>query len=1132
MSRAPSNATRPPAGTWALPAAGVLLLAVGVIDRAIPAAVAGVVLSAVLAMLVVLLARSRARLLEANAALVASEERLRSVIEGSSDGYLDIDLASRVTTRSDRWWEVSGWSPGEVPLTTRAWLALVHPEDVARVGKALGALRSGAVLALDEEYRQRTRTGAWRWLRARAKVVRLDAAGRPTRLAGTLTDIDARRERDQLALDQARLHGLSGRMNEAELVFGLDERILEANDRALELYGRSREELVGHHVRDLRAPSTLAEIEGQFLAAADGGLRFTTEHLRRDGTVFPVEVSSRPFEVGNVRYVHSLVRDLTEQRRQQAELRLHGAITRSMRDAIIVTDLELRILCCEGGVAEVLGWTEEELRGTTPTQRLEAVYVDGDREAHLARLRAGQPSRVHTLLLRKDGARIDADVVVTPLPGAGGEPERLCAVIRDISAAKAVERALRASEDRFRAIFEHSLDGILLTRTDGVVLAANPAATRLFGRTEAELKALGRGAMMVPDVHLARALVERAAKGTCQADLTCLRADGTTFVGEVSSAVFAKEGALELTSMIVRDVTERRRLEEALRESEERVRSIVASMAEGVVLQSAAGAILSCNAAAERFLGLGPAQLEGRTPADLARGAVREDGSPFPEDERPTLVTLRTGRPVRNVVVGVRDPEGQLAWLSVSSEPLRLGPDAAPYAVVSTFADVTAQVEAQRRLETASAELAEASRAATAASRLKSQFLANMSHEIRTPLNGIIGLSQLALEETEPAQVLEYVDIIHRSGTVLLGLINDILDVSKIEAGRMTLEARPFDLGELLASLEQLLAGSAQARGLTLRVVRCSGEPGVVVGDALRVRQVLTNLLSNAIKFTPAGGQVELEVASGSSAEELRFTVSDTGIGMDAAQLAQLFQPFTQGDASTTRRFGGTGLGLSISRQLARLMGGELLVESTPGRGSTFRFNVRLGAPFLAGAPQEAGEADGQATSAAARLEGRRVLLVEDNRVNQFLARKLLEKVGMRVTLAENGQEAVERATASAEGFDAILMDIQMPELDGYQATRAIRDRLGPATPPIIAMTAHAMSEERDHCLAAGMVAHLAKPIEVSSLYSVLAKWMPARPMQSPGEGGRSNVGVAGPAVWPDRQTGGPAAAEILDNPG
>lgn len=389
----------------------------------------------------------------------------------------------------------------------------------------------------------------------------------------------------------------------------------------------------------------------------------------------------------------------------------------------------------------------------------------------------------------------------------------------------------------------------------------------------------------------------------------------------------------------------------------------------------------------------------------------------------------------------------------------------------------------------------EVSRAALAASELKSRFLANMSHEIRTPLNAVIGLSHLGLAETDPLKVREYLGIIHHSGAGLLGVIDDLLDFSKIEAGQLKLEALPFALAALLESISETLTVAADARGLPLRLHVEAGIPEVVVGDPLRVRQVLTNLLSNAIKFTPHG-EISLWVEAGPAAGELLFSVRDTGIGITSEQQAMLFKPFSQADPSTSRRFGGTGLGLTISRQLAQMMSGDLTVSSTPGQGSTFRFRVVLGlaTPEQVALLQSRALSRSQETlSLGGALEGRRVLLAEDNRVNQLVSRTFLEKMGVKVTLAQNGREAVELA-CSADRFDAVLMDVQMPEMDGHEATRAIRARLGAASPPIIALTAHAMSEELERCLASGMVAHLPKPIDVRALYATLVRYVGAAP--------------------------------------
>jgi two-component system CheB/CheR fusion protein len=430
----------------------------------------------------------------------------------------------------------------------------------------------------------------------------------------------------------------------------------------------------------------------------------------------------------------------------------------------------------------------------------------------------------------------------------------------------------------------------------------------------------------------------------------------------------------------------------------------------------------------------------------------------------------------------LRRHDGQWRWLVDSGTP-RYADTGDFEGYIGSCFDITDRIEAEQKL-------AEASRVAVSANQLKGQFLANMSHEIRTPLNAILGLSELGMGEDDHARVREYMGVIHQSGAGLLGVINDVLDFSKIEAGRLSIEAVPFDLRELLKSIHDTLSVTAEARGVPLQQHLPEDLPAIVVGDPLRVRQVLTNLLSNAIKFTPQG-HVELRVAHGDDGR-VSFSVTDTGIGLTPEQLERLFQPFSQADSSTTRRFGGTGLGLAISRELARMMGGDLVAESVQGKGSTFRFDARFAAATSA---QEAEVKSrhtarlAQALASAGNLAGRQVLLVEDNRVNQLVARTLLEKAGVKVRLAENGLQAVEVMCGARPGhFDAVLMDVQMPVMDGYEATRTLKARLGAACPPIVAMTAHAMSEERDRCLAAGMVAHLAKPIDVAALYGTLSQ--------------------------------------------
>jgi PAS domain S-box-containing protein len=526
-----------------------------------------------------------------------------------------------------------------------------------------------------------------------------------------------------------------------------------------------------------------------------------------------------------------------------------------------------------------------------------------------------------------------------------------------------------------------------------------------------------------------------------------------------------------------------------VQESEAHHRSLIQSLDESVIVIDAHGTMQSANPATESLFGYSEKELVGRNvrmlmPESLAR---EHDGylARYLNTGEKRIIGL--GREVTGLRRDRTEVPLQLYVSELARNDQRL--------FTGVMHDISIRKQAER-------EAAEARALAEQAAASQGQFLANMSHEIRTPMNGVLGMLDLLAQGRLPPDERGYVNVALQSAQSLLVLINDILDLSKIRAGRLELERIPFDLHRAVEETASIAASLAAEKGLRLNCCIDAGVPLRVNADPARLRQILFNLLGNAVKFTERG-EIGLTVQAATRPDapaEIRFKVRDTGIGIDSERLEALFDPFTQADPSITRRYGGTGLGLAITRQLAEMMGGSVTAASEPGRGSTFCFE----APFDVieeGIPQRyEGPLDGldvlvgDAPAADARPPAR-VLLVEDRPVNQHVGIEMLRRFNVDVVLAEDGQQAVERT--QQERFDLILMDNQMPVMDGLTATRRIREleqERGGLRTPIVALTAHAMSGDRERCLEAGMDDYVSKPFRISDIERVLAEWLPNDP--------------------------------------
>lgn len=520
------------------------------------------------------------------------------------------------------------------------------------------------------------------------------------------------------------------------------------------------------------------------------------------------------------------------------------------------------------------------------------------------------------------------------------------------------------------------------------------------------------------------------------------------------------------------------RLREArLQEADARTQAIIATMADGLIKESVEGVIEWANPAAERILGLSREALSNRTRSDPRWRVSRPDGTVFPPEQYPSLRAVQTGKPVRDVLMGI-GVGAQTVWVRVNATPMFHPGVARPHSVVVSLADVTEMIERQR-------ELVSAKESAEKAGRAKAEFLATMSHELRTPMNGVIGMTDLLLADCRDESQREGLNIVKESGRALLHLINDVLDYSKIEAGGRVLVPEAFELNKLVKGTAAVLEHEAVRKKLSLHV-DCSQVSRAVWGDVDGVRQVLFNLMGNAVKFTEAG---KVSVLAREQGDELVLDVIDEGIGIRPEDLPRLFQRFSQADTTTARRFGGTGLGLAICRRLVEGMGGSIAVESTPGRGSRFTVKLPLAAPNVVLAAQAN---DQSVATVTRRLH---VLLVEDNLINQRVCIGMLTRLGHKVQLASDGFAGVAAATGGK--FDLILMDVQMPVLDGLQATEQIRAHElahGLTRTPIYALTASVLTEERSACLESGMDRVLLKPLTLDVLQqSLVAPEKPQR---------------------------------------
>lgn len=670
---------------------------------------------------------------------------------------------------------------------------------------------------------------------------------------------------------------------------------------------------------------------------------------------------------------------------------------------------------------------------------------------------------------------------------------RMIGVNQDITEQKEFEQLLKEAEDRFRSAFESAAVGMVMFGLDGSLIQINEALAHMLGYTKAELKALNLDQVTHPQDLMSderpRKELLNGVRNSYQLEKRFLNKSGAVIWAFWSvSAVKNDRGHNTYFIAQIQNITERKKSEAALIEREHFLRTLSECLP-GLV--SYWGRDLRCHFANknyEQWTGLPMSKLRGIHMRKLLGESL------YANDQ--LLVQGVLGGETQRFERRKRKPDGSFADTLVHFIPDVLYGHVEGFFALST--DVTELKMQQRELERMNNQLILRTEQAEAASKAKSTFLANMSHEIRTPMNAIMGMLQLIGDSELNPEQQSYLNKIGSAADVLLNVLNDVLDLSRVEANKLELDYVRFNLDELLGKTIDLFSYRAEEKDIRLYCTKSAECPVSLIGDRLRLAQILNNLLSNALKFTDRG-HIHLEVKSMDGGKKLQFSVIDTGSGMTPEQAALLFQPFSQVDSSSSRKFGGAGLGLSICKSLSELMGGNIRVESEPDRGSVFTFTIANKEPSYTLTQSEKDMLIGDSRSKAEpvdlvstrstdqekiALTGIRILIADDHKLNRLVAGEMIRKAGGIVTLANDGQEAID--ACKTENFDVILMDLQMPRVDGFQATSAILAMLGDSCPPIIAVTASATEKDRQNILAAGMKEHLVKPFQKEDLVRVL----------------------------------------------
>jgi two-component system CheB/CheR fusion protein len=1038
-----------------------------------------------------------------------NEERLELVMQGSQLGYWDWNIETGEVHRNARWAEMIGYTLEEIAHSVKQWTDLHHPDDCESAWKSIQDHLDGKTPAHRTEYRMRTKDGKYKWILDQAKVVKRDAEGKPLRMSGTHTDITDRKQMEErLRLEKEKLDKIAATVPGVICSF---HRSLTgktgmpyASPVAKEVYGFDPQDIADDMtpVFSRILPEDMEHVSATIAQSAQTMTVWKDEFRYRHPSKGMIWIEGHSMPVreadGSITW-HGFIADITE--RKQAEEKLRVAMN-SLQEAQKIAHLGSFEYVA---ATQTTVWSEEEYRiygldpsGPSPKyDEMLARYIHPDDAAmlHETFMQAIQSRSVYEVehrIVRPDGIVRWVYDLAHPYTDDQGELVRYVGTTLDITERRKAEDKLRESEQRLRLTIETTSDGFWIVDPSRRLLDVNQAYLDMSGYTRGEFLSMG-----VSDVEVIESPQDTDARirrilqnGSDRFETRHRRKDGSIFDVEVSVNLLGMEPAQMIC--FCRDITERKQAEEKLRDLnrtlEHRVEERTAEIRD-LYNNSPSGYHSLDNQG--RFLMINDTELKW-----LGRTGEQVIGHSFAEFIAPNQVTFfeTVHMPALRETGIVRDVEYDMIRSDGSIFPVLLNAEAVYdnngnfLNSRSTTVDISERKIAENALRESLDQLTIANIALEKASRTKDEFLANMSHELRTPLNGILSAAEILSEEIRGPlneRQRRMVGTIDSSGSHLLNLINDILDLSKIEAEKLELDIRPVGIKSVCQASMLFIKEPALKKRIAVDFVSDEAV-SVIEADERRLKQIILNLLGNAVKFTPAGGKITLEVRLNREKSCVELSVSDTGIGISAENQKRLFAPFTQADGSLSRSHEGTGLGLALVKRLAELHGGSASVESEKGKGS--RFIVLLPCQETAPVPQAPLETAARTVvnppEPAEHKNKGNILVVEDNPVNAEIIGDYLNAKGYSITYAHDGSEALEKAARNP--FDLILMDIQMPEVDGMEATRRLRADPKFASTPIIALTALAMIGDRERCLEAGMTDYITKPVRLTQLLSMI----------------------------------------------